>query len=424
MKLRDCFLFFFLTVLLIAGTSCEEEAAAGDGLVTDTVIVEEPDTLVEFTLAVVGDLMCHDPQFKYAKVGSDSFNFVPCYEEVGRVLEEADFTFGNLETTLTGADARYSGYPQFNTPDDYVSALKHWGFDLLSTSNNHSLDRHWKGVKRTIEVLNQHEIGYVGTYLSPEDRDSVRVFDIKGIKVAFLAYTYGTNGIEKPAGKPWSVNLIEPDSIRKDVRAARMAEADLVLVYLHYGAEYVRSPGADQRKAVQTAWEAGADLVIGGHPHVLQPVEFVETKDARMCEGFVAWSMGNFISNQSKPNTRDGMILRLRIAHHLVRDSFYVAAAEYLPTWVYRGGKLKRLHVVLPAALGKDTVPYKYLAKAEMSAMRESFIKTNKLISSMSNRARVLPDSAWRLPVAVVDSAVVDSTGNEISQEKMKGASE
>ncbi|HKJ80557.1 MAG TPA: CapA family protein, partial [Ignavibacteriaceae bacterium] len=171
-------------------------------------IIVAQDSTVTATISVVGDLMCHSVQFEYSKVEADSFDFNPVYRLVKKYLSSSDFTFGNLETVTAGKDKKYSGYPLFNSPDSYIRALKNTGFDLLTTANNHALDKSEKGVLRTIKILNENEINYNGTYISKNDRDSLRIFEVKGIKIAFLAYSYGTNGHKIPKGKPYLINLI------------------------------------------------------------------------------------------------------------------------------------------------------------------------------------------------------------------------
>ena len=166
------------------------------------------DSSVTISISVVGDLMCHGPQFEYARVGKDSFDFSPVYRNVKKYLESSDFTFGNLETVTAGKESKgYTGYPFFNTPASYITALKDVGFDLLVTANNHSLDRSEKGIIRTINEIDSRNLKYVGTYKSQRDRDSIRIFDVKGIKIAVLAYSYGTNGNPIPKGKNYLINL-------------------------------------------------------------------------------------------------------------------------------------------------------------------------------------------------------------------------
>lgn len=281
-------------------------------IIDDSKSVNDADSTVTITISVVGDLMCHGPQFEYARVNKDSFDFTPVYRNVNKYLKSSDFTFGNLETVTAGKDNKgYTGYPLFNTPVNYLDALKSVGFDLLVTANNHSFDRSVKGVLKTIDELIKRNINYVGTFTSQNDRDSIRVFDINGIKTAILAYSYGTNGNPIPKGRDYLINLINFNMIEHDILTARNKNAELVIVHYHFGDEYIREPVKSQKDAVNKAIEFGADIVIGGHPHVLQPVDFFKTNNGKLDTGFVAYSMGNFFSNQRDRYKDAGLIITL-----------------------------------------------------------------------------------------------------------------
>ena len=237
------------------------------------------DSSVTVTISAVGDLMCHSVQFHYAETHKDNFNFNPVYQIVKQYLSASDFTIGNLETVVAGKEKRYSGYPLFNSPHEYINALKNTGFDLLFTANNHALDRGEYGVLRTIEILKGNKINYEGTFVSQRDRDSIRIIDINGIKVAFLAYTYGTNGNIVPKDKPYLIKRIDFNLIRKDIQMARAKKADIVLVYLHFGTEYKRDPDKNQKVVVDSTIKYGADIIIGSHPHVIEPMKIFKTNN-------------------------------------------------------------------------------------------------------------------------------------------------
>ncbi|NUM61417.1 MAG: CapA family protein, partial [Ignavibacteriaceae bacterium] len=208
------------------------------------------DSVLTVTLCFTGDLMCHSTQFNYANVGADTFDFTGVYTEVKTFLSESDFTVGNLETVVAGKNKGYSGYPYFNAPDDFIYALKDAGFDLLITANNHALDQGWDGVKRTIEIINDNQLYQTGTFVSKEDRDSVRIFEINSITIAFLAYSENTNGLPIPKGKDFAINLIDEELMKNDIVKAREKNVDVVLVHLHFGQEYLREPDDYQKQIV------------------------------------------------------------------------------------------------------------------------------------------------------------------------------
>ncbi|MBK7498235.1 MAG: CapA family protein [Ignavibacteriales bacterium] len=348
-----------------------------------------PDSSVTISISVVGDLMCHGPQFEYARVGKDSFDFSPVYRNVKKYLESSDFTFGNLETVTAGKESGgYTGYPFFNTPAAYITALKDAGFDLLVTANNHSLDRSEKGIIRTINEINSRNLKYVGTYTSQRDRDSIRIFNIKGIKIAVLAYSYGTNGNPIPKGKNYLINLIDYDLIGRDIQSAKINGAELVLVHFHFGEEYKREPVQFQKDVVNKTIELGADIIIGGHPHVLQPVNFYKTNNPKLDTGFVAYSMGNFFSNQQDRYKDAGMILTLNIRKDFVNNKIEISEVKYLPTWVFKGNTTKgKEYLIMPSTNITDTTIS--LTKTENEKMNQAFNDTRYIITKYTNNVKL-----------------------------------
>jgi poly-gamma-glutamate capsule biosynthesis protein CapA/YwtB (metallophosphatase superfamily) len=330
--------------------------------------------------------MCHSVQYDYARVSADSFNFNPVFSRIKKYLNESDFLFGNLETVTAGKKEGYSGYPFFNTPDDFITALKNAGFDLLSTANNHALDRGESGIRRTIGQLTKNHINYNGTFLSEKDRDSIRIFNIKGIKTAFLAYTYGTNGIPIPKGKDYLINLIDTVKIRKEISLARRDGADIVLVHFHFGDEYQRYPNNYQKVVVEKTINYGADIIIGGHTHVLQPIRYFKTRDAGLDSGFVIYSMGNFISNQRWRYSDGGMVLSFTLIKNVSQDSVYLGDVEYLPIWVFKGATLNgREYIIVPSEASFSDSLYSFLTREDRKLAAQSFHDTQDILLKYSH---------------------------------------
>ncbi|MFI5236347.1 MAG: CapA family protein [Ignavibacteriales bacterium] len=349
------------------------------------------DSVLSATLCFVGDLMCHSTQFNYAKVGADSFDFKGVYREVREYLSTPDLTIGNLETVIAGEGKGYSGYPYFNAPDDFVYALKKAGFDLLITANNHALDQGWNGVTRTIEVINQNNVHRTGTFTSQEDRDSLRIFLVNSIKIAFLAYTENTNGLPMPKGKDFVINLIDENLIRKDIRKAREKNVDVVLVHLHYGPEYNREPSEYQKEIVSKIIALGADIIIGGHPHVIQPFHYFKTNNTKMDSGFIAYSMGNFISNQRWRYSDAGIILNMQISKNRFTDSVYIRNVDYLPTWVFKGETEKgREYIILPSQISDTDSVYTFLTDEDRKLMNEAFDDTKEIITKYNSNFELI----------------------------------
>jgi len=353
----------------------------------------ENDSVITVTVSVVGDLMCHSPQFDYAMVDNDSFDFSPVYREVKKYFRESDFVFGNLETVTAGKHKKYSGYPFFNSPDEYITALDRAGFYLLTTSNNHSLDKGEEGVLRTINQIKERGIIYNGTFISEGDRDSVRIIDIKGIKIAFLAYTYGTNGNPVPKGKSYLINLIDFDLIESDIGKAKNSDADIVLVHYHFGDEYKREPTAYQEEVVQKTISSGADIIIGGHPHVLQPVRYFKTQNGNIDTGFVAYSLGNFISNQRWRYSDAGVILNIELTKNVNNNTARISDVSYIPTWVYKGETARgNEFVILPLLSGYESSTDIFPEDSDIEKMKQAFDDTNEIMRKYTDRINILKE--------------------------------
>ena len=372
------FLFSFLTSFRNCFTS-----EGKDGSET------QADSTVSITISVVGDIMCHSPQFEYASVGNDSFDFNPAYRFISNILSQSDFTFGNLETVTAGKKEKYTGYPRFNTPVRFLDALKNAGFDMLTTSNNHSLDRGESGIRKTISELNNRNIKYNGTYVNQADRDSIRIVDIKGISIALLAYSYGTNGHPIPSGKSYLINLIDLDLIRRDIEKAKSLKPDLILVHYHFGEEYQRLPNQYQNDVVSKTIEMGADIIIGGHPHVLQPIQFIKSEQSVLDSVFVAYSLGNFISNQRKRYTDAGGILTLNISKNNYTEKVKIEKIEFTPTWVFKGNTgEKNEYLILPSLSALNDSSLTFLQKQDIRKLSESIRDTKEIISKYYSGVR------------------------------------
>ncbi len=339
------------------------------------------DTNTSITINLVGDLMCHLPQTNNAKLSNGEYDFNPSFEYIKPYLQDADITVGNLETTFAGTTSPYSGYPAFNSPDAYCTALKYAGFDFLVTANNHSMDTKESGLLRTIHIVKQHQLGYTGTYLTQQDHDSVRILNIKGIKLAILNYTYGTNGLYPINDHSYMLNLIDSVAVVNSIKIAKIKGADIVLVFYHMGTENIIEPTQAQKEAVNIALDAGANIVIGSHPHMVGPTQFVFSKSIND-SAFIAYSLGNFLSNQYWRYTDAGVILKLKIQKNHVNNATSVKEVSYLPTWVYRGDGAKKMHIILPAHLALDSVklPY-FLNNSHRLKMIEAFNDTKQIFT-------------------------------------------
>lgn len=296
----------------------------------------DENTIDTITISAVGDLMCHTPQIRDAKLSNGSFDFSHMFYFVKPILEQSDITIGNLETVLAGSDKIFSGYPLFNSPDEFALAIKDAGFDVLVTSNNHSLDRGFFGLERTIKILDSLGIKHCGTYIRKEDSEQALILEIKNFKLALLSYTYGTNGIPIPEGKEFCISLIDTSKIKSDIQKTKQHNPDKIIVYLHWGNEYQRFPTSAQKKLADFLFNYGVDIILGSHPHVIQPSEFKILPDSFGNEKkvFVAYSMGNFISNQRKRFTDSGVIVHLKLVKNFSTNQTFIDTVTFTPTYV------------------------------------------------------------------------------------------
>jgi poly-gamma-glutamate synthesis protein (capsule biosynthesis protein) len=318
--------------------------------------------------------MCHSVQYNYAQTGKDSFDFKPVYREVKKYLENSDLTLGNLETVVAGGKSKLSGYPLFNSPEEYLLALQAAGFDLLFTSNNHSMDRGKRGVLNTLSNIRKYGMKSVGTYASAAARDSVMLIDIKGIRFAFLSYTFGTNGIPLPKGEEYLVNRIDTALIRKDIEAARSQKSDIVFVYFHFGEEYSRKPSNYQKNIARITADFGADIIIASHPHVVQGFEKYSSGKSRFDSTFIAYSLGNFISNQRWRYSDGGLLLNLEISKYFEKDSLAILSIDPVPTWVFKGDAgMGNEYIIIPLRGEEDcSLPF-MKSDSDKSACRSSY---------------------------------------------------
>ncbi len=301
----------------------------------------------ELTLIFAGDIMQHMPQVDAAwneQLGM--YIYDSCFQYISPWLSGADLAIANLETTFDGKP--YSGYPAFSSPDALATGMLNAGIDIAGTANNHSCDRGRSGIERTISVLDSIGILHMGTYLNAETyaKSTPLIINTKGFRLAFLNYTYGTNGIPVPANNV--VSLIEKDKMLAEIKAAHDSAVDLTIVFIHWGEEYQRLPNAFQKDIANFLFTNGADIIIGSHPHVLQPMEWHQS-DSVSKEKLVVWSLGNFVSNQRKRYTDGGTLFSITLQKESGKTS--IKDAGYQLTWVYNPiQNQKKQYYILPAA--------------------------------------------------------------------------
>ncbi len=315
-------------------TETTEEAT--ESSTTDTPSKnKKPATL---RISAVGDIMFHGPQVTYAET-ADGYDFWDSFELIAPYIERADFSVGNYETTSTPDSYEYAGYPMFNTPPAAIDAIKQAGFDALSTANNHCIDTRLEGIGSTIDQIRARDLAQFGTH--KEANEPIETVEVNGISIALLSYTYGFNGMEQVLSDEEyeiMVEPLDPEAIEADITKAKEDGAELVIVYPHWGIEYQRWPSDEQMNLAKNMVDWGADLVLGSHPHVVQPQEWITAKDGRVA--YVIYSMGNFISGQRLEYNEDIHVEQSLVLDIMVeRDKegkVAVKSVDAIPIWVDR----------------------------------------------------------------------------------------
>lgn len=306
-----------------------------EGQKTDAVFAGEDTTTKEISLFFVGDMMGHEPMIGAAYNDSKgAYEYAHWFQYISEFVHSFDYRCANLEVTLAGKP--YSGYPQFSSPDAFAEGIFSAGFNIFVTANNHSQDRGKKGVERTILMLDSLGITHTGTFLDTLSRDQnyPLIQEVKGVKIALLNCTYGTNGLV--VQHPNVVNMIDTLQIRKDLKTAVERGAQFTVVNIHWGTEYQRKENSEQDKLAQWLADAGADAIIGLHPHVVQPMLILHPKNDSLKNVPVAFSLGNFISNQ-RERYKDGgigVVLHLKVKNKKVQWDNW----GYVPFWCRLGG--------------------------------------------------------------------------------------
>lgn len=325
---------FWVFIALAAVTMTA--AAQIDGLSGATQPLAGQTTLKPSTDSIriifAGDLMGHGGQIKAAKT-ENGYDYTPCFKFIAPFIQSANVAIANFELTLAGPP--YKGYPQFSSPDQVLIDANNAGFDIFTTVNNHCMDSGKKGFLRTLKVFDSLGIPHLGTYRNAEERaiNHPMIVERNGFKLGLVTYTYGTNGI--PVPDPLVVNFIDTTLMKADLAKAKQLGAEYTIALIHWGEEYQTKANAEQEMLAKLLLENGADIVIGGHPHVVQNATMDALPNNDISPQIVVYSMGNLVSNQRDINTDGGILVELSLKRD--NDGRIEQKCAYMPYWVYRG---------------------------------------------------------------------------------------
>lgn len=328
--------------LILAGCASEPTTEPNSEITTaSTEAAPEPDATI--TIRSVGDILVHSDVYTAAATG-EGYDFSPMFAPVKQYLEEADITTANMEVPVAGPELGLSGYPQFNAPPEIIDGLLGAGVDIVNNATNHSLDRGGEGVRSSVSNMRDRGMPYSGSFSSEQDRDTPRIIEENGIKVGFLSFTYGTNGL--PVPEEYMVNLIDPEPMARQI-AALDSQVDVLVTMLHMGEEYSPLPVEYQKEMAQIALDNGAEYVLGGHPHVVEPFEIAD-------DHVIWWSHGNFLHGQWEENTKVGGIGEVTFRKK-GDGTVLVDNVRYMPTYTV-GPPISYNHKVIPLAEASDYI--------------------------------------------------------------------
>lgn len=289
------------------------------------------------TITAVGDTICHDRINAQAyNTASQSYHYTSLFTHISDHFKNKDVCIANLETTIS-SQRRISGYPSFNSPSTLIDDLKTLGINVVSTANNHCLDTGYQGLVSTLNTLDDKQMAHTGTYRTPQEQNKILIKNLHGIKTAFLSFTYGTN---YPLNKTYSyaINKADQDTIKRQITLAKKQGAEAIIASMHWGVEYQLKENKTQDDLSNFLIQNGVNVILGSHPHVLEPMKKVTIKDDQGIthQGFVIYSLGNFFSSQVQPHTHESIILDLRLKKYNKQIS--VDQISYTPLYNYQVG--------------------------------------------------------------------------------------
>lgn len=323
---------------------------------------------VRISLMAVGDNLLHNTVSNDCKTEDGSFDFVPLYENIAPFAQKADLAFINEEVPLAG---EVGAYPNLSAPTDVAAALKETGFNIVNLATNHSLDKGQQGLLTSLEALDAQNFDAVlGCFATQEEAQDAIVVEKQGVTFGFLSYTYGTNGIPLPSDKPWMVSLIDEQKMESDMAALR-PQCDVLIVSMHWGIEYQLTPSDEQRALAQQLADWGADIIIGTHPHVLQPMEMLTRQDGG--QTLCVYSLGNFVSGQHKMDTMLGGMLWCELVFAPGEEGFTFENAGVMPVVTHYEGNGRNFDIIPLSDYTPELAEKHGIANYESSATVEYF---------------------------------------------------
>ena len=327
------------------------------------------------SLIMVGDVLIHSPVYQAAYIGNNTYDFKYMFKDVKPIIESHDLAFYNQESIIGGKDLGLSSYPRFNSPEEIGEATIYAGFNLVSLANNHTLDKGEKGVINSLNYWsNKENIMTAGSYKSYEDRDEIKIGEANGITYTLLSYTTLTNGLSAPSGKDYLVNVYSEEKVKEDIEKVR-DKVDLVLVSMHWGTEYTLTQIRSQEEIANYLASLDVDIVIGHHPHVVEPIEYID-------DTLVIYSLGNFLSNQYRTSLDRAVGAMVSVNFEKITDNdteiLNITNIETILTYNYKD------------STGKYRIyPFDILTNSILSNYETHYNKYKNVITNLDNTMKV-----------------------------------
>lgn len=370
------------------------------------IATKTKDENIHIKITATGDVLAHEEQLE-SQYNSETkkYDFNNNFVYIAPYIKKADISICNLETTLAGKESNgFSGYPVFNSPDELLSAVKNAGFNVVSAINNHCIDKGSYGFKRTARVITSNNLTLLGMRCSPSEK-RYSILNVKGIKVGLMSYCFETqsingqktlNSIKIPKDVIELANTFNPNKkdcdlpiIKKEINSMKNDGAEVIILVMHWGDEYKNTPNEYQKYMAKELIDSGVNIILGSHPHVLEPMEYIENSSGK--KGLVVYSMGNILSNQRYEKignrfTEDGIIVNINLTKNIKNGEISIDDTNYIPTWVNRFNKGKLYsYEILPltdAIKSKDT--FNLNSKETIIRAENSYNNTTSLMDNSS----------------------------------------
>lgn len=372
LKIKYSNIFFIIVLIIFIYFLCSSKVLLEKEI--PKVEIEEPKvTETSLSLIMVGDCLIHGAIYDDAKTTNGSYDFSKMLELVKPIIQSYDLAFYNQESILGGVELGLSSYPRFNAPKEVGDAFLDLGFNLVSLANNHTLDKGKEGIYSSLNYWrNKENIMTAGSYSSEENRITPNIMEKNGITYALLAYTTTTNGLNTFKDEPYLITVYDEELVKADIERLR-DKVDLLMVSMHWGEEYTHTPTEEQKEIAEYLASLNVDIVIGHHPHVVQPIDFID-------DTMVIYSLGNFIASQYGINKLTGLMAGITVKKTTIDNQITITLEEPTAQLVYVDSKITSYRY------DYKLYPYNLLTDDILKNYKEHYNKYMGIVTSLNNK--------------------------------------